>query len=64
MPAVLMLTACGNQRTWYRDGSTEREFNMDRGQCRAQAFGVSGGNMLQMAMVINACMEGKGWELV
>jgi hypothetical protein len=29
---------------------------MDQGQCKAQGFGVPGGNMLQMAMVmIRAC---------
>jgi hypothetical protein len=60
--APLLLVACQNQgTTWEREGATQQDFYMDQGQCKAQAFGLPGGNMMQMAMVMNACMQGKGW---
>lgn len=36
------------------------------GQCRAQAFGTPGAmqNLLQVAIVLNGCMQGKGWYQV
>jgi hypothetical protein len=62
LASVLVLAACQNQATtWQRDGATQQDFYMDQGQCKAQAFGVASGNMMQMAMVLNACMQGKGW---
>lgn len=53
----LLLTGCAG--AWYKDGSTERDFNMDRGQCNAQAY--SAPDALQRAFVFRSCMEGKGW---
>jgi hypothetical protein len=48
---------------WYRAGATQQDFAMDQGQCQAQGFGVPGASVLQAALVYNACMRGKGWEL-
>lgn len=64
--AVLLLTGCATrpQMAWFKDGSTQQDFNAELGQCRAQAFGVPGAmnNLLQVAIVQQNCMLGKGWE--
>jgi hypothetical protein len=59
------LSACGQQQQWHweRAGATERDFYQDRGQCNAQAFAVPGG-LMQVALVQNFCLQGKGWEKV
>lgn len=63
---VLLLSACAAQKQsyWTKPGSSQAEFNQDMGQCRAQAFGVASGNLMQIAIVQSSCMEGKGWQLV
>jgi hypothetical protein len=59
---LLLLAACQNQgTTWQRDGATQQDFYMNQGQCKAQAFGLPGGNMMQMAIVMGSCMQGRGW---
>jgi hypothetical protein len=62
---MLLLAACAaqSQRHWYKEGATTQEFYMDQGQCKAQAFGVPGASLLQVAIVLNSCMQGKGWTL-
>jgi hypothetical protein len=60
--AVALLGGCANhQGTWTRDNASQQDFYMDRGQCKAQAFG-SGGSLMLVAIVFNSCMQGKGWE--
>jgi hypothetical protein len=63
---VLLLAGCATQPqyVWVKPGATEADFNTDVGYCRAQAFGVPGamGNLLQVAAVQSACMQGKGWN--
>lgn len=49
--------------TWYKAGASSQDFYQDDGQCKAQAFSVTGGNMMQVAIVHNSCMRGKGWYL-
>ncbi|MDW7534505.1 MAG: hypothetical protein SCG82_01435 [Candidatus Nitrotoga sp.] len=49
---------------WEKPGASDRDFNVDRGQCNAQAFSVAGGNIMQIAIVQNSCLQGKGWQLV
>ena len=63
LAVAVCLVGCGTMqpKKWYKDGSTEQDFYMDQGQCKAQAFGVSGVSMLQAAMVYNSCLQGKGW---
>lgn len=60
------LTACSTTKTvtvWVKPGSSQESFDMDKGQCDAQAFSVAGGNLMQVAIVQNGCMRGKGWHL-
>lgn len=53
-----LLSGCA---TWHKDGSTERDFKIDRGQCGAQAH--SGGAVgFSATIAFEYCMEGKGWE--
>jgi hypothetical protein len=65
---VLMLIAgCATtQRYWEKPGASVQEFNADSGQCNAQAFGVPGAmyNQIQVAVVYNQCMQGRGWYVV
>ncbi len=59
---LALLAGCATpDLRWYRDGSTQKEFNVDSGQCRAQAFSVPLGSALQQIIVFEGCMEGKGW---
>jgi hypothetical protein len=59
--AVVALTGCATtEQVWEGGGN----FNMDQGQCQAQAFGTPFANSFQVAMVYNSCMRGKGWYLV
>lgn len=57
----IVLAGCATPWHWERPGSTDREFNMDAGQCRAQSESLYGPPM-QRLTVYFACMEGKGWQ--
>lgn len=62
--SACLLAGCATpQRSWYKSGASRDQFEMDRGQCDAQAFSVPGMQSLQVAMVYNGCMRGKGWTL-
>lgn len=64
---VLLLAGCATTQTyWEKPGASQSDFQVDMGQCRAQAFGVPGAmnNLMQVAMVQSACMQGKGWYTV
>lgn len=58
--ALLTLAGCATEQVW--EGGDN--FGMDQGQCHAQAFSVPGAPPMQIAMVYNGCMRGKGWQLV
>lgn len=59
------LTACATKQFhWEKPGSSNQEFNMDAGQCRAQAFSVPNAPAMQIAIVYSSCMNGKGWYSV
>jgi hypothetical protein len=61
---VVFLAGCAStERVWVKPGSTEQDFYMDKGQCQAQAFGAPGMYTMQVAMVYNACMRGRGWYM-
>ncbi len=70
--AIMTLVACANpqqkqQQQWYweKPGATSRDFNMDSGQCRAQAFSGTGGMLsFGTVMIMESCMQGKGWYRV
>lgn len=66
----IWLSGCAtnnNNNNWYweKRGASSYEFDMDNGQCRAQGFAGTGG-MLTMGtiMIIDACLQGKGWYKV
>lgn len=61
MIACIILSGCAGQRQWHKDGANRRDFYEDQGQCKAQAFSTANVSMLQAAIVINSCMQGKGW---
>jgi hypothetical protein len=61
---VLLLSGCATERYWEKPGASSSEFEMDRAQCQAQALSTAGMYMMQMALVLNACMRGKGWYIV
>lgn len=57
-----LLAGCATTETvWVRNGATQQDFYMDRGQCQAQAFSPGNVSMMQAALVMNGCMQGKGW---
>lgn len=63
---AVVLAGCAAQqpqRLWYKAGASAQDFNIDRGQCNAQAFSVASGNLMQIAIVQNSCLQGKGWTL-
>lgn len=62
---ALVLNGCATQpqSVWYKSGSSAQEFEMDRGQCNAQAFSLANGNLYQIAIIQNQCLQGKGWYL-
>lgn len=69
--AAICLAGCASNTTntnnwrWEKSNSSEYEFNMDNGQCRAQGFAGTGGMLtLGTIMIIDACMQGKGWYKV
>lgn len=60
---LALLTGCATtESVWVKSGSSQQTFNMDMGQCRAQAFSFPGAPLIQRAIVQSSCMEGKGWE--
>lgn len=65
---VLLLAGCETAQRevyWEKPGSTQQEFHMDSGQCRAQAFGSFYGPVsFQAVMVFQSCMQGRGWYQV
>lgn len=54
----LSLSGCLSYTRSTATGSLE----IDDAQCRAQAGSIPGAAPLQIIMVRNACMEGKGWK--
>lgn len=62
---LILVAGCAAEKPtyWQRDGATQNDYNMDNGQCQAQAFAVPNAPVMQMAFVHNSCMRGKGWTL-
>lgn len=62
---ITLLNGCATkpQSVWYKSGSSEQEFEMERAQCNAQAFSLANGNLYQMVIIQNQCLQGKGWYL-
>lgn len=49
---------------WEKPGATAQDFEMDRARCNAQAFSIPNAPLMQVAIVQNQCLRGKGWYLV
>lgn len=64
--SVLALTGCAASPNpqWVKPGASGNDLAMDRGQCQAQAFSVPNASTMQVGLVFNSCMRGKGWVLV
>lgn len=68
--ATIALTACAtnnntNSWHWEKPGSSRNELIMDNGQCKAQALSGTGGVLnLGTILILDACMQGKGWSKV
>jgi len=61
---TLLLTGCAQQQNyWVRPGASNEDFEMDKGQCTAQAFSIPNATLMQIAIVQNQCLRGKGWNL-
>jgi hypothetical protein len=60
---LLALAGCAHQPEfiWVKPGGTTQDFSIDSGQCRAQAFSVPGVSLPQAVIVMEACLQGKGW---
>lgn len=64
---LLVLVGCAGQEAreerWIKPagGGSQAELSADDGQCKAQAFAIPNAPTMQVAMVYNACMQGKGW---
>lgn len=64
LAVLLLLCGCATQpEVWVKAGAGSPEFNMDAGQCKAQAFSVPNAPLMQVAIIYNSCMQGKGWHL-
>ena len=63
---ALILAGCAtqNQSAWFRSGANQQDFETDKGYCNAQAFSLANGNIYQIAIIQNQCLQGKGWQLV
>jgi hypothetical protein len=62
---TLSLLGCAHtQPYWEKQGASNQDFQMDLGQCQAQAFSLANGNLFQIAIVQNSCLRGKGWYQV
>ena len=61
--AVLMAGCAPQQNYWVKPGASSEDFEMDKGQCNAQAFSIPNATLVQIAIVQNQCLKGKGWYL-
>lgn len=58
--AAVSAAGCASQDVWVGGNG---DFEMDKGQCQAQAFSIPNAPPMQAAIVFNSCMRGKGWHL-
>jgi hypothetical protein len=65
--AVTTLAGCATNPSWHweKPDSDQQQFSMDSGQCRAQGISGTGGMITTgTAMIMNSCMQGRGWYQV
>src|SRR4249919_1016714 len=56
---LLLIAGCQTEHVWVKDGASQQDFNMDAGECKAQAFGTP-----EVSPIYSSCMSGKGWYSV
>lgn len=61
--STLLLGCATTQTVWVKPGATQNDFSMDHAQCSAQAFSVPNAPLMQVAIIQNQCLRGKGWYL-
>jgi len=64
---LIFLSGCASQNVetyWEKPGASGQDFYTDRSQCNAQAFGIPNATLIQIAIVQNQCLRGKGWYTV
>ena len=65
---IIGMTGCAtknNNWQWEKPNASANEFNMDNGQCKAQGLAGTGGYLnMGTLMIIDSCMQGKGWYKV
>jgi uncharacterized lipoprotein YmbA len=64
--AALVMTGCAGgagERVWVKTGATQADFDQDMGQCTAQAWSVPNAGAVQLLVVQQSCMRGKGWQV-
>ena len=69
IPIIIIITAtlagCATTETvWEKSGASNHDFYVDQGQCKAQGAAVPGMALMQVVIVYQNCMAGKGWYLV
>lgn len=67
MVTALLLTGCATDKgwSWQKSGASAQDYNMDNAQCRAQGLAGTGGMInFGTVMIMDACMQGKGWYKV
>ena len=60
---IFFLFAGCAENYWIKNGASTQEFEMDKAQCNAQAFSIPNATLMQIAIVQNQCLRGKGWNL-
>jgi hypothetical protein len=64
---TLALAGCATDKGWHweKANGDPQSFNMDNAQCRAQGLAGTGGMVTWgTVMIMDACMQGKGWYKV
>jgi hypothetical protein len=64
---IFSLSGCAMDKGWHweKANGDYQSFNMDDGQCRAQALAGTGGMVnWGTLMIMQSCMQGKGWYKV
>ena len=58
------LAGCATDRGWRWYHPNGANYQQDHGFCRAQAFSVPNAPLMQVVLVLDGCMQGKGWQKV
>jgi len=59
---IAILAGCAPQYLWVKPGASQDDFYADSGQCKAQAYGAPGTYTMQVVLIYQSCMQGKGWH--